>query len=161
MTKFPPGMYRMRNGERAEVFAERDGELWGRRQLNSEVWSLWRWVVDGTEANGCQHKFDLISPWVEAEKPFECWVNRYWGEDECCGYQSKELADRWRSSKCYGTVTRMIEATPITTAAGDLYKVLTDLLDSAAEGDPRHFNPSHRQYAAIVATLAKAEGRTP
>ena len=128
MTKFPPGMYRMRNGERAEVFAERDGELWGRRQLNSEVWSLWRWVVDGTEANGCQHKFDLISPWVEERVPFEYWHNVY--QDSLgkfyigSSYHTKEKAEQNASKEAIGPAIKMIEATPITEHAGEMLAFL-------------------------------------
>ena len=123
MTKFPPGMYRMRNGERAEVFAERDGELWGRRQLNSEVWSLWRWVVDGTEANGCQHKFDLISPWVEERKPRERWINEYASGLNDVHHESKAEADKWAASGVLHTI-RFIEATPITEHAGEMLAFL-------------------------------------
>ena len=73
MTQFSPGFWRMRNGEKAEVFAERDGNLFGRIKNEAADWQGTGHFYDDYEPNG----LDLLSPWVEAEKPFECWMNRY------------------------------------------------------------------------------------
>lgn len=74
MTDFSkPGFYRTRNGGKAEVFAMRDGFLWGRIIYGDSTFRSYSWRENGIEDG----PHDLIAPWTEPRKPRDAWLNIY------------------------------------------------------------------------------------
>ena len=106
---FPPGLYLMRNGERAEVFAERDGRLFGCRDHTAVDWNLDGSFFRDRHESGS----DLISPWIEPVKPFECWVNRYgYAADDHFVHTTEEAADNAAVPGRIGPAIYMREVLP-------------------------------------------------
>lgn len=153
-SKFPPGFYRMRNGEKAEVFAERDGALFGRI---TGLPTIWR--ADGCLLIGESDPHDLISPWTEERKPLSLWVCQTKGGDWVASSVRAAIEARLERT---GPAIRMIEATPLTDAAGAMYEALFEAEACVSIVQPRSDTAEYRRILdAARAALAKAKPCTP
>ena len=146
MTKFPPGFYKTRHGVKAEVLAEREGALYGYAHESACRWQP-SGAFDPRQGETC---LDLLSPWVEAEKPFECWVNRYKDSNALIAEPTEKGANAFSRNRI-GPAIHMIESTPLTLAAGEMLEMLE-----------RFVRPSKdvTRYDEARALICRARGET-